>query len=94
MSINWKPGKLEALLLYRGKLATQHNEARRRENGKLAIKLPVNASAEYLAVVTDYKHVGSKTEGLGKCIAESHARASACNANAARVRKFKVFTRA
>lgn len=45
MQINWKPGKTESLLQYRGKNASAHLD-RRRFNGKLMVQVP-NAQCGY-----------------------------------------------
>jgi hypothetical protein len=59
MEINWKPGKTEALLQYRGKNATSHLDSRR-YNGKLMIPVP-NSSNAFVNVVMSYKHLGCVT---------------------------------
>jgi len=56
--INWKPGKSEAMLRYRGRGAQKAAEARLHE-GRTQIKLPTSADREFLNVVDVYKHVGS-----------------------------------
>jgi len=58
--INWMPGKTEAMIKYRGKDATKHLESKR-VDGKLCVRLPSHASAQYVTVVDKYKHVGSIT---------------------------------
>ena len=58
--INWAPGKTEAMIKYRGKHATEHLE-KRRADGKLCVRLPNQASSQYVTIVDKYKHVGSIT---------------------------------
>ncbi|CAE8732350.1 unnamed protein product [Polarella glacialis] len=58
LKINWAPGKSEAMLAYRGKHAVKHREARRRDDGKLWVKLPDHANTPYLTVTRSFKHVG------------------------------------
>eukprot|EP00973_Karenia_brevis_P072878 10121135-Karenia_brevis.AAC.1 len=77
LTINWKAGKSEALLQYRGKHAHLYREKRRLPSGKLGIKLPDTASASILNVVSIYKHLGSKTTSNGSCVDEAHARVQA-----------------
>ena len=56
MQINWRHGKSEALLRYRGKHATSCLNARRHGD---CIRIPVcPEDDQYLSVVTEYKHLG------------------------------------
>jgi hypothetical protein len=57
LSINWKPGKTECLLKYRGQHAAKHLEARRFDS-KLRIDVPGSLNCK-LHVVQSYKHLGS-----------------------------------
>ena len=56
--INWKPGKTEAFICFRGKASVEH---KREMFSKGDPKIPLNLSAntEFLRVVHEYKHLGS-----------------------------------
>jgi len=57
MLINWKPGKTEALLKYRGANARKHLENWRGPDGKLSIPVP-DRPDDKLHIVHGYKHLG------------------------------------
>ena len=56
--INWKAGKSECFLIFRGKRAAEHTEKYR--PGKSHVPLPENAGADKLRVVDVYKYLGSQ----------------------------------
>ena len=58
LTVNWKKGKTEALLSYRGRHAATFYRKRTREGGGLGIKLPSGAGSDYVSVVRQYKHLG------------------------------------
>ena len=55
--INWQKGKSEALLVYRGKRAVQHLDARRDASGGISILVP-GGDGRRLHVVPAYRHLG------------------------------------
>ena len=61
--INWKPGKTECFLTFRGK----HSEAQRqklvKQDGQLMIPLPQECGHPFLRVVRRYVHLGSGLDG-------------------------------
>ena len=73
--INWKPGKSEAILKYRGQGARAAAEARLHE-GRTQVKLPTSADREFLNVVDVYKHVGSIASSDGSVIPDAKQRSS------------------
>ena len=72
LNINWAKGKTEAILLYRGKGASQHWKARFRD-GTPSIDTPVE---NVLNIVSAYKYVGSIVEASESLSAEAQARAA------------------
>ena len=58
LQINWSPGKTEAMMVWRGKHATEVRESFR-SGGKLCVQIP--GSAESLHIVDYCKHLGSVT---------------------------------
>ena len=73
LSINWKKGKTEALVVYRGSGAIAHlNALRPTPSQPPSVQMP--GSDERMTVVTDYKHLGGEIDGAGSLIplARSH----------------------
>ena len=57
LEVNWKPGKTECFLRYRGKRSVRRLEARRLgPNGELLVKVP--GTTQHITVVPSYKHLG------------------------------------
>ena len=73
--INWAKGKTEALLKYRGKNAAAHMTARC-SSGEAFISLPANATAPHVAVVSEYKHLGSYVAVSGAFMPDAEHRCS------------------
>ena len=69
LRINWKPGKSEAMLKYRGRRACKHYEARRID-GKLFIPVP-GSGGERLTVVQRYKHLGGFHDITGAVLCDA-----------------------
>ena len=66
LNINFGPNKTEAILLYRGKFATQCREKLRRADGALAIPLDrFGHAGAFLRIVRCYKHLGTYIDALG-----------------------------
>ena len=66
LNINFGSNKTEAILLYRGKLATQCREKWRQADGTLAIPLDkYGHGGEVLRIVRAYKHLGTYIDALG-----------------------------
>ena len=61
--MNWKPGKSEAMVAYRGKNAAEHYDHIRHEDG-LYFDIP-ELEGNRLNVVDVYKHLGSVTAVSG-----------------------------
>ena len=57
VEINWKPGKTECFLQYRGHGANRRLDARRMDGNRLAVRVPGSSAA--INVVETYKHLGS-----------------------------------
>jgi hypothetical protein len=85
--INWKPGKTEALLKYRGKNATKHVQ-RRRHDGKLLIRIPGSDSS--LQIVGKYKHLGGIITLSGSLALDANHKAQAAMTSYAPI-AYKVF---
>ena len=73
LHINWKPGKTETLLLFRGKNATEFMERVKKEDGSCYIEVP--NTCQRLHVVTHYKHLGSVVQGCNSNYLEARLRA-------------------
>jgi hypothetical protein len=58
LTINWEPGKTEALLCYRGHGAVAAREQWRTPDGKLKIPVP-DSHGKFLNIVEHYKHLGT-----------------------------------
>ena len=58
LSINWRPGKTEALLRYRDKNSAKALDRRRLQCGKVAIRLPPQCGEQLLSVGDCYMHLG------------------------------------
>ena len=72
LAINWSKGKTECLLKYRGTGATFAREARRREDGELAIWVP--EVDKWLLVMDVYCHLGSMLSAAGEAFANVRRR--------------------
>ena len=64
LCINWKAGKSEAFLVYRGKGAAKRLATRRPAPGKPPV-VRVHAAALDLVVVSSYKHLGGDIAAVG-----------------------------
>ena len=75
LTINWKPGKTECFLVYRGQRAGIHYSSRRvGPNNKLVVRVPGKTDA--ITVVNRYKHLGGIQRPDGKNIDEAHHRSN------------------
>ena len=82
MSINWKPGKTEAIIIYRGKDAKAEKSglATSETTGHLSI-FPGSDNDAQANVVPQYKHLGSVITASGSLVPEARQRMqSAMNA--------------
>ena len=70
LDINWKPGKSECMLRYRGKGAAAKYE-QRRADGKLRVRVK-DIEGCYLTVVESYKHLGGVISIRGDIIADAN----------------------
>ena len=75
LTINWKPGKTEAMLRYRHKHSAKALDHRRLPSGKIAIKLPPSCGDNLLNVVDKYKHLGGMVTVTGNMTPETEHRA-------------------
>jgi hypothetical protein len=76
LTINWKPGKTEAMLRYRHKNSSKALDNRRVPSGKISIKLPPSCGDNQLNVVDKYKHLGGMITVTGNMTPEMEHRAS------------------
>ena len=72
-SINWKPGKTEAMLVYVGRNA-KHFYDNRLLDGKVSVELPPGAGAQHITVVKSYKHLGGVVSVNGTVAKEAARR--------------------
>ena len=77
LQTNWRPGKSEALLVYRGEHATTCLNARRAGGN---IQIPVPGGEQHLHVVTDYKHLGGVIASNASIIPEMRQRTTSAMA--------------
>ena len=78
LEVNWKPGKTECFLRYRGKGATKRLEKRRvGPDNSLAIKVP-GYDSTCITVVNKYKHLGGiiMDDGSSYCDAQAKAQSA------------------
>ena len=75
LTINWKPGKTEAMLRYRHKNSAKALDRRRLPSGKISIKLPPSCGDIRLNVVDKYKHLGGMITVTGNMTPEMEHRA-------------------
>ena len=75
LDINWRKGKTEAMIKYRGKDATKHFEQRRDQLG-LHVKLPQAFGDQRLHIVDRYKHLGGVVAIGGSVMYEVQQRCS------------------
>ena len=74
--INWKPGKTECSIVYRGKNAAAHYQARRAGPAdSMVVRVP--GSVNSISVVHQCKHLGGVTEIGGNNVVEVRARSQA-----------------
>jgi DNA-directed RNA polymerase subunit RPC12/RpoP len=72
--INWKPGKTECFIRYRGKGATKRLNARRvGPNNTLVVQVP--DSEALITVVSQYKHLGGIVQADGCLIPDARCKA-------------------
>ena len=70
LDINWKPGKSECMLRYRGKRAAAKYDKRRRD-GKLWVQVRDLENC-YLSVVQCYKHLGGMVTIGSDCVVDAN----------------------
>ena len=68
--INWKAGKSECFLIFRGKRAAEHTEKYR--PGRSHVPLPENAGADKLRAVDVYKYLGSQVASDNNIVPDLH----------------------
>ena len=74
LEINWKPGKTECLLGYRGRRSSARLDARRiGAHGSLAVRVPGEAGM-VVSVVDSYKHLGVIVQANGGDLLDGQAR--------------------
>ena len=75
LEINWRPGKTECFVRYRGKGATKRLNARRvGPNNTLAVKVP--DSEDLITVVSQYKHLGGIVQSDGCLVPDARCKAN------------------
>ena len=80
LTINWQPGKTEALLKYRGNSAVQCREQRRQQDGKLAIPVP-GYDGQAISIVGVYRYLGTFLDAAGETFRNTqHCVQKACTA--------------
>ena len=67
LTINWKPGKTEAILQYRGQHAAASLRARRPSLGEPPV-IAVPSSTDLLHIVSEYKHLGGEITASGSLV--------------------------
>jgi hypothetical protein len=87
LEINWKPGKTEAILQYRGRDATAKTQSRRKD-GKLQITVP--GCDVMINVVEKYTHLGGAIARTGSLQHDAAAKSSSAMGIYALI-AFKVF---
>ena len=85
MTVNWKPGKTEAIVVYRGKGQKVQKECVAQDDETKALDIPIEPECvkyrnncndnTHLCVVNLYKHLGSIIECTGSLIPEARSRA-------------------
>ena len=77
--LNWKPGKSEAFLIFRGKHAALYNK--RVRDSMNTVKLPLGAGCDSLRIVESYTHVASVLSYDGSCNLDVLKRIASANAS-------------
>ena len=72
-NIDWNKGKTEACSMYLGPHASKHY-AKGLHEGTLMVKLPTEASADFIVVVRQYKQVGGILTADGNVVPEVNRR--------------------
>eukprot|EP00973_Karenia_brevis_P041692 5769755-Karenia_brevis.AAC.1 len=74
LEVNWKPGKTECFLCYKGPGSTKALEQRRvRPNGGLGVQVP-GCPGVVISVVSTYRHLGGIIEADGSLVPDANAK--------------------
>ena len=74
MTINWKPGKTEGMIMLRGKKSSMLREQLRGVSGK--IEVPIPGTSTPLVISSVYKYLGSMVSMSGDIVADARYKAS------------------
>ena len=79
MNVNWKKGKTELILHFRGKHSKQHKDAVAQGDGESSLLLP--SLQKHISVVESYKHLGSVVCRDGSVFLDAKSRSASAMAS-------------
>ena len=85
ITVNFEPGKTEAIVVYRGKKALEEKQRLLKPNGSRSLQIPIQSHAgqnthstdsTLLRVVQGYKHLGSWVDETGSLVPDANRRSA------------------